>query len=197
MPAVETIVILLLRYQYWILLPAAVVEGPIVATLSGFLVSLGVFQILPAFLILVAGDILGDTLYYALGFWSRVRGIPSWLKYIGITEDRVRKLESYFDAHGEKIVLLSKTQAIGAAILFSAGVGKMPFRKYLLYNALGTIPKVLLFGLIGVYFGKGYSQIKIYIDYAGMASFLLALFLIGIYVFVRKYASSRNKALKI
>ena len=52
--------------------------------------------------------------------------------------------------------MVGKTQALGSPILVAAGIAKAPFGKYILYNTLGSLPKVILFQVIGYYFGKSY-----------------------------------------
>jgi len=51
---------LLLTYKYLILIPLAVVEGPIITVIAGFLITLGYMNIFLVYLIVIAGDLAGD-----------------------------------------------------------------------------------------------------------------------------------------
>jgi len=187
---------LLTQYGYGIVFPVSILEGPIVATLSGFLVSLGVFNFIFVTLVLVLGDLVGDTLYYLLGRSFRRKKVPRWLRFVGIRDDNVQRFEGYFHKHDWKIILLGKTQAVGAAILFSAGFAKLPYKKYMLYNLLGSAPKVLLFEAIGYYFGRAYSEFDSYLNTIGILSFLFAGFMLLAYFLFKRYLKSHYAELK-
>ncbi|HZL01197.1 MAG TPA: hypothetical protein VFC47_15015, partial [Caulobacteraceae bacterium] len=57
---------LLSRYGYAVLFPVAVVEGPGAAIVAGALVGSGQLDGVTVILMLVAADLVGDALYYAL-----------------------------------------------------------------------------------------------------------------------------------
>ena len=96
---------------------------------------------------------------------------------MGITSERVQKLESHFDKHTVKTLVFGKwTQALGSVVLVSAGVAKIPFKKFVIFNFLPTLPKSLVFVLIGYFFGYAYVQINHYINYGSIA--------LGVIVFV-------------
>ncbi len=187
---------LLTQYGYGIVFPISVLEGPIIATLSGFLVSLKVFNPFLATLVLILGDLVGDTLYYGLGRAFRRKKIPGWLRFVGIRDDNVHTFEGYFHKHDWKIILLGKTQAVGSAILFTAGFAKIPYKRYMLYNLLGSAPKVLLFEAIGYYFGKAYTEFDSYLNAIGLLSFLFAAFMLLAYFLFKRYLKSHYTELK-
>ena len=58
---------LLLTYRYVILVPLAIIEGPIVTIICGFLVTLKVFNPLLVYVVMVLGDIVGDGWPYYMG----------------------------------------------------------------------------------------------------------------------------------
>lgn len=166
-----------------------------VAVIAGFLVSTGHLNWFITFCVLMAGDIVGDTLYYALGRWGGRGFIQRWGKYFGVSEKRVHALEHYFYEHDWKILMIAKTQAIGSAMLFAAGVAKMPYGRYMWYNLLGSVPKIALFEIIGFYFGKGLATVGTYLNYAGIISLVFACGLFGAYMLFKRYIMSRNHEL--
>ncbi len=156
---------LLTQYRYVLLFPIMVIEGPIIAVIGGLLCSVGSMNIVIVFFLSITGDITGDALFYALGRWGRQRVIERWGHIIGLTSERIRSAEHYFDHHAGKTLVLAKlTHAAGGPTLVSAGIVRMPFWPFLWYNLLGTIPKSLFFVTIGYYFGSMYRQINGYID---------------------------------
>lgn len=185
-PTLAESVTLIHQYGYAVVLILSVPEGPIVGVLAGFFVSLGYLNAVISFFVLLAGDLIGDALYYALGRFGGHHFIRRWGKYFAITEERVARFQKQFLKHDWKIVLFSKTQALGSAILFSAGFVRMPFSRYIAYNTLGTVPKVILFEVVGIYFGQGYRTINTYIGYVAIGSFFVGFLLLGFYWWAKR-----------
>ena len=178
------IIPLLLHYGYLIFLPLAIIEGPITTIIGAFLASLGYFDFLIIYLLAIAGDVIGDTIYYFIGYWGGKK-ISNKNKFMMIKIKTLKKVQSHFQRHPMKILLLGKWgHSIGAPVLLAGGMSHMPFKKFMLFNFLGTLPKVLAFAIIGYYFGKAYIKINKYFDYFSIL--ILVLFGILIYLLIRK-----------
>lgn len=184
----DQIVQLLIVHRYLLLFPIAVIEGPIIAIIAGFLASKQLIGFVPAYLILLAGDVCGDVIYYLIGRWGGMRFINRWGSKIGLTPARIAKVDRHFIEHGGKTLLFGKwTQTVGAPILVTAGMLRMPFGKYLGYNTAGTIPKVLLLVTLGYYFGVNYNKWAQYLDvFSWIALAAVVLGFIIYYVFKKK-----------
>lgn len=177
----------LLRYKYFVFFPMMILEGPIVTIIAGFLSSLGYLNPFLIYGLAVLGDLVGDSLYYALGRYGRDRFIQRWGHYIGLHPERIEHLEKHFKRHGGKTLILGKwSHAFTAPGLVAAGVAKMDFRKYLGFNALSTLPKSFLFLLIGIYFGRAYVQINNYLIYTTFIMIALAALLVFVYLIIKK-----------
>ncbi|MBU4216944.1 DedA family protein [Candidatus Parcubacteria bacterium] len=173
----------LIKFQYIILFPVVVIEGPIISVIGGFLIAQGLMNFYLTYAIIIIGDLAGDCLYYSLGRWGRDFG----LRLLRLTPRRLEKLEHHFDNHGGKTILLSKlAHGIGTTFLFAAGAAKMPFGKYLYYNGLGTIPKSLILIIIGYLFGKSFVRIGTYFDYYALFTIFLGIVLLTVYVMLAK-----------
>jgi membrane protein DedA with SNARE-associated domain len=185
MPSLQTIFSLIATYKYLILFPASVLEGPIISIIGGFLAAQKILNIVVVFWVVVAGDIVGDLIYYSVGRYGTKKAILRWGKYIGIAEPELDHLEKQFKHSGRKILLLGKlTHAAGSVVLVSAGAASVPIIDFILLNLLGTMPKSLLFVIIGFYFGEAYMQISTYFDYfSGASAALVGLALLGFYFF--------------
>lgn len=186
---------LLMQYGYAIIFPISILEGPVVAMLAGFLVSTGALNAWIVFALLMLGDTVGDALYYAVGRFFRGQKVPHWLGWIGITDENVHRFEHFFHQHHLKILLLAKTQAIGGVVLFTAGFARAPFWRYLWYNFLGSLPKVLLFQVAGFYVGQAFTRIDKVLDFFSIGSFVFAVVLLGGYFVFKRYLKTHYKEL--
>ena len=173
------LVSLLEQYRYAILFPLVVVEGPITTVAAGFLASLGYMRVWLALAVIVAGDVGGDMLYYALGRYGGRRVIDRWGHYVGATSERVMHVERHFERHAGKTLMLGKlSHGVGGIFLLAAGVAKMPFGRFSWYTFLATLPKSALLILIGFYFGQSYERITKYADFSAIGVVAIAVLLV-------------------
>jgi membrane protein DedA with SNARE-associated domain len=173
--------LLLLQYGYFLLFPIAVIEGPIAAIVAGALVASGALNLYVVILVLVFADLVGDLLYYSLGRWGHVRFLENLIEKIGITNERLEPLTHNFKKNSRKLLLIGKTQGLGSIILYFAGVAKMPLPRFIGWNLVGTLPKVIIFVTVGYFFGQSLIQSQHAIDYFTLSSFGIALVLIVFY----------------
>lgn len=168
-----------------------VVEGPIITIIAGFFVSLGHLNGLSSYVVLVAGDLIGDSIYYAVGRWSKGPIFGRWGRFLFLTQNRLKRLEAYFYRNKVKTLLIGKwSHAIGAPILAAAGLARVPYGQFLAINFLATLPKTLLLLLIGFYFGRSYTRIATYLDYTALSMIALALMLVVIYVVMKRISKN-------
>ncbi len=186
------IVLILSQWGYILIFPIAILEGPIIAVIAGFLASLGQLDWFIAYIVLMLGDFAGDGLYYGLGRWGHGPLVERIISYIGVTPERLRIAERGFRKHDWKILLINKTQAIGSVVLYFAGAIRMPFWRFMFINIIGSAPKIAFFEIIGYYFGQSYAKIQTYLDYAGVATLVIPLGLLVAYFLFRRYARSRE-----
>lgn len=131
--------------------------------------------------IAASAAIIGDNIGYLIGrrFGRHLMTRPGRGQ-----ERRLRALEqgtAFFDKHGPKAVFFGRWVAalrIWAAWL--AGMTHMPWRSFLLWNALGGILWALCFGLVGYIAGEAAAHL---IARAGVG-LAVAVFVAGIVLFV-------------
>ncbi|GAC1413925.1 MAG: hypothetical protein NVSMB66_6650 [Candidatus Doudnabacteria bacterium] len=183
---------LILKYKYLVLFPIGVIEGPIIAVISGLLVSMKQLNFLLSWAVLILADLVGDLLLYYLGVWGGKSFIPKYGKYFGANEKRMKQAEIFFNNHPIKTLLFGKwSHAFGFAIFTAAGITRQRFDRYIYINILGTIPKTLALILVGYYFGQAYVKIDRYIHYAGYLIFGLGLLAVGIFIALNKLADKK------
>lgn len=185
--SLDNIIILLSTYKYFLLLPIATVEGPIISVIAGFLCSTGILNIAITYLILIMGDMLGDTFYYSIGRWGGRPFLRKWGHFFGLNETRLTKLDNHFKTHPGKTILIGKTQAVGAFFLVSAGISKMSYPLFMWYNFVGTLVKSMILLLIGYFAGHAYKLIDQYIGFYGIIITTLLAIIAITYYFIRKY----------
>ena len=184
MLAIDHIIKLLLKHKYGFLFPVAVVEGPIISLISGFLVAKGILNIFAVYWLLVAGDIVGDTVYYALGRFGGRLFIKKWGQIFRITDDKLVRAEKHFHEHFKKTLFLGKSSALGSVILIAAGLAKMPYAKFILVNFLASVVKTLILVALGYYFGQALDLVDKYLGYFGAVMGIATLVIL--YVLVKK-----------
>jgi len=104
------------------------------------------------FLMLAA--ILGDTVNYWIGhfFGQKIVDNPK-IKFIN--QDHIDKTEKFYEKYGGKTIILARFVPIVRTFApFVAGVGKMSYPHFILYNVVGGVAWVMLFGWAGFFFGN-------------------------------------------
>ena len=132
-----------------------------------------------------SGAIIGDNIGYAIG---RVGGYPilrHFGRYIGLDQRRLTLGQYLFRRHGSKLVFFGRFVAILRAFAaFLSGTNLMPWRRFLLFNALGGIAWSTSFGLGGYLLGQQLVRLSRPID---IALVLVGLVVVtAIFIFLRR-----------
>ncbi|MGB8326817.1 MAG: DedA family protein [Steroidobacteraceae bacterium] len=104
-------------------------------------------------LLLALAAVLGNTLNYAIG---RSIGPPAFSgRYRLLKVEYLRRTEAYFTRYGGATVFISRFVPIVRTFApFVAGVGRMPWARFQLYNLAGAAAWVLAFVGGGYFFGN-------------------------------------------
>ncbi len=101
---------------------------------------------------LMIAAILGDTVNYAVGRWIGPRAFSGKLPFL--KHEHLIKTQQFFDKYGGKTIILARfVPIIRTFAPFVAGVGAMDYRRFALYNVAGGVVWVLIFTLLGYFFG--------------------------------------------
>lgn len=184
-------VLLLTKYGYFILFPLAAIEGPIVSLGVGFLIYLGYFQFLPAYAVLLLGDLIPDTVYYYIGrFGSKRKIIEKYGSHLNL-------IEKLWQEHGRKTMFLSKlSYGLSIPFLISAGLVKMPYKRFIFYAIPVTLFQYGVIMAIGYFLGHSYRLAERYIQYAYVIIAVILIIFIISYVLVVKYARRQIKEME-
>jgi membrane-associated protein len=106
-----------------------------------------------ASLVLGAAAVLGNTVNYSIG---RAIGPPAFSgRYRLLKVEYLKRTEEFFRHHGGMAILLSRfVPVIRTCAPFVAGVGRMPYARFLTWNFAGGFAWVLLFVWGGYLFGN-------------------------------------------
>lgn len=187
----EHVFYLIIRYRYVILFPLAIVEGPIITIISGFLCSTGFFRLYLVYPIVILGDNIGDFLYYSLGRWVSSDLLERFGKWIGITPKKMDGVKDYISINPNKTIGFSKIiLGIGVAGLVLAGKSKVPFGRFFKICFLTSIAQSAVYLGAGWFFGTFYLQISHYLNYFASLSIVTALALALFFIIKSKIKKS-------
>jgi membrane protein DedA with SNARE-associated domain len=94
-----------------------------------------------------AGAIIGDNLGFAVGHWGGYRLLHRYGRFIRLDEKRLKLGQYLFLRHGGKVVFFGRFVSIlRAYAAFLAGTNRMPWWRFLIFNAAGGIVWATLVG---------------------------------------------------
>lgn len=184
---------LIIQYRYFILFPLACLEGPLIALAAGFLVSLGYLQFLPAYGVLILGDLIPDAAYYFLGrFGASKKFVEKYRLRLEASSLNFAKVGRLWQDHGRKTMFFGKL-AYGLSIPFlvSAGLVGMRFRRFIFLAIPVTLFQYGVIMAIGYYFGHSYQLAATYVQDAYYAIAVMVAILIAGYVLISRYAKKQ------
>jgi membrane protein DedA with SNARE-associated domain len=135
-----------------------------------------------------AGAILGDTAGYWLG---RLAGLPlleryGW--YIWLSRRKVDRARAFFERHGAKTVFLGRFVAflrMFAAVL--AGVGKMPYGRFFVYNVLGGVCWAVVMGGLGYTLGRNLPLLERSVRWLGLGGVGVLIVVVASLLYLRRH----------
>jgi undecaprenyl-diphosphatase len=150
-----------------------VLPGETVVILGGAVAGQGATSIFVTIAVVWVCAWGGDTVSFLLG---RRLGRGFIIKHgakVRLTEERFRKVESYFDRYGGRTILIGRFIGIVRAVApFSAGSSGMAYRAFLPYSVLGTGLWATTFSLVGYYASQSIDEAA---NVASRSTFYLGL----------------------
>ena len=143
--------------KYGLLFLGSYFEGSVAIMTGGLLLRLGHVDFWPMYLVLFAGDILSDLMWYCIGYFGARTFLLRYGKYFNITAPILEKVEGKFHQYHLRILVISKlTMGFGlaTAILATAGMLRVSLLRYLAINILCGIVWIGFLVGIGYYFGN-------------------------------------------
>lgn len=118
---------------------------------AGTFAALGSLNVWLLIVLLMIAAIVGDTVNYWIGHYLGDRAYNiKWIK-----REYLDRTHAFFEKHGGKTIFLARFVPIVRTFApFVAGMGKMSYGYFFSYNVFGGIVWVLLFTLLGYFFGN-------------------------------------------
>jgi membrane-associated protein len=136
------------------ILVGLVVPGDLILALGGVYSAQHRMDLVAVIVVGVLAAIAGESIGYWLGrrYGRRLlRRIPLLRRL----EDRLTDAEAHFKKHGGKTVFLGRyATAIGAFVPFTAGMGKMPYRRFLAFDIPAITIWATAISIFGYFFGR-------------------------------------------
>ncbi|MGI8968154.1 MAG: DedA family protein [Chloroflexota bacterium] len=135
-----------------------------------------------------AGAIIGDNLGYLAGRTGGRELVQRYGRYIHLDDRKLGTAERFFARHGDKTVFFGRFIAVLRAwAAFLAGLNRMHWAKFLVFNGAGGIVWATLYGILAFELGKNLpllDKVVKTIGYGGLA--LVVVIAIVLYVLHRR-----------
>jgi len=155
---------------------------------AGFLAEDGPFDLVPTIAVGTAACFLGGTCGYGLG--RRLgRKFLRRLKWIPLTPEREKQLDRFFRKHGAKAVFFARFVALAHPVTgLLTGMGKTPFKPFLVYNLAGSLVYALVYTLLGYFFGASWNVLKEWAGRTALYALVIVLVLAFLTVLLRRFS---------
>ena len=162
------------------------VPGETALIASGVLASQGRLDIAVVVALAATGAIVGDNLGYAIGRHGGRRLLERPGRFAGSRRRVLETGEPFFERHGPKAVFLGRW-ILGLRVWASwlAGITRMRWPSFLLWNAAGGISWAVTVGLAAYVIGDGAEAI---VRYLGVGALVLCALLAGALLLARHRA---------
>jgi membrane protein DedA with SNARE-associated domain len=174
------------QYGLWVVFAVVLIEvaglpfipGETALIAASVLASQGHGSIVWTIVLAIAAAVLGAGIGYAVGRrWGRgLLRVSPWLERV--TKPGVERSDEFFRRHGTRAVVLGRfVPVLRATLGWMAGVGRMPFLRFLIANVAGAVAWGLAIGLVSYYVGGAVIRFGTY-AIAGAVALIIAVWLV-------------------
>lgn len=142
---------------------------------AGVFAALGKLPLIPAIIIIALAAICGDNVGYHIGkrYGRRLFRKPNGIIF---RQAYVQQSEEFYEKHGSKTMLIAHfvpvVRTFAPAV---AGVARMDYKKFVVFDAIGDIAWATLVTLIGYWFGRRIHNLDHYILFTVFAVMIITL----------------------
>ncbi len=169
------------------------VPGETLVLLGGFYSAVGRLSPVLVALVATGAAVVGDSVGHQLGSRRGARFLERHGGKLFLSPRRIARAKRYYELHGRKTLVLGRFVPILRMLIpFLAGVSKMPYRRFVAYDAVGSLIWASFHTTIGYLVGSGYSRLRGSLGTAG----LIALGLLLVSVLATGWWARRKVAFK-
>jgi len=137
-----------------------VAPGETIVMAGGVIAGQGEIQLLPLIGLVWLCAVLGDTTSFYIGRRLGRRFLERHGPRFKITAERLEQVESYFERHGGKTILIGRFIGLVRALApFIAGSSGLPYQRFIPYSIVGCGLWSTLFCTIGYLFWRSFDQV--------------------------------------
>lgn len=168
--------------------------GEIILTLAGWLLVNNYYDLFYVSLLATIGTLIGCTIEYYIARRFGIKLLNKFGRYFLITENDIKKTESYFLKYGYVFVFITRFIPLFPKPLTSiiAGVYRMNIYKFSIITFIASFPSNYLYIYVGNRLGKNYNNIAEYIDPIKLPLFILGFALVLFYFAFKFYKIKRS-----
>jgi membrane protein DedA with SNARE-associated domain len=169
------------------------VPGETVLILGAVYAGTGRLSIVLVALLGFCGAVLGDNLGFALGHFGGRRLALRYGRYVFLTPERLDKATLFFDRHGGKVIVIARfVEGLRQANGIIAGMSGMPWKRFLVFNAIGAALWVGTWTTLGYLSGSHINAI--YDAAARYSTYLLAALAALLVAYIARRLVRRRRA---
>jgi membrane protein DedA with SNARE-associated domain len=151
-----------------------VFPGEFAVLLGGAVAGEGDIELVPLIAIVWACSVAGDSVTFALG---RRLGRPFLLRHgrpLGMNQERLERVDRWLDRWGSAAVCLGRLLPLARPFgPFVAGASRFRYRRFLVWDVLGSLLFALVFCGAGYAFYRSYDEVVVALRRGGFALLLL------------------------
>lgn len=169
----------------------ALIPTEVLLPLYGFLVGRGVFSLIPLFLIISAGALIGEILLYLIFAKGGRPFVERYGKYFLVSKHDLDHLDRLFAKHGQKLVFWGRLLPVARAIVaIPAGISRLDIKKFSLYSFLGMLPYNFALILLGEKTGENFERFRPYFNAA--EKIVLVVMILFVIWYIYRHLKSRH-----
>src|SRR5215204_4320508 len=197
----DRILSLIEHYGYLVILFGVMLEstgvplpGETILLAAGVLVQRGHLDLGDAIVFGIMGAVIGDQIGYWVGREGGRPFVLRWGSYVFITPERLGRTEAFFERHGGKAVFLARffsgLRVFGALV---AGISRMRWGTFILYNALGGAVWATAVVLVGYFLGGSIGLVERWLGRATLMLVAMLALVVAFYLAYRWAAHNRER----
>jgi membrane-associated protein len=173
-------------WSYLLLMLLAATEGPFSVLLGAAAASAGYLRLDYVYLAAVSGNLLGDMVWYLIGYAGKVERLARVGRYVGMHTEHIEKLKVAIRAHVIKLILLAKLSiSLMIPTLVAAGLARVPWRRWLPVVFVVELIWTALLVWVGYHATELISRVEHGLHFVGVLGMVL-LIIVAIVWYVRR-----------
>jgi membrane protein DedA with SNARE-associated domain len=133
----------------------APVPGETVLILGAVYAGSGRLDIALVVLVAACGALIGDNIGFAIGRFGGRRLAERYGRFVFLTPERLDKATGFFERHGGKVVVIARfVEGLRQANGIIAGTTRMPWARFVFFNAIGAVLWVAVWSSVGYFSGS-------------------------------------------